>query len=1073
MKNSSVIEDESLKSIPAREMEIKQKKILSDGLELGVSVVVLKDGNVASNRDHGDVKILITCIKEAGIDFEKKGALKVVHFNPQYFRWIGNRQKGMIKADILLEYFCAVPSDYSKKHEKFGLIKQIIQRFTTESSIQSYMYVHDVGNEGCLANIQNTTLKVAAWINSLRNQHLPSVEEIFNLLLKFLYGENILSIQPLKVIEFAIDLPSSFCNNSTICEAVILKQVYEFLTKEYEKFHTTFLSDNIFEELVNIISELLRPLIAKTILHTGILEKLNETVVAVEYWNNYAIRSNVRNHSLGIVKAAECPKYFDIICHILDTNIHILKQHRKTPIALHKLYIASVFCGKYGLKECLRQFDIGDIGNNFLSNRIAAVIMVMGIHHYQKINLSELRRNIQVQLIEYLSSSKHSDYIADTLKKLDTYKSLYSFSTTRELDMVIPHVLLSEKHRCVLDNKKKDLLLLTYLEKHIQLQQHDQWNILESVVRQLFLYKNNLCTSAIANYIRSRDFIEIMMDTEINELPYDILTKHTFIPILLAIQEKKEEKQRSLQWNNSCDAKYQSSINLCETALEQNIRMTNWSIFPQDLSQKEVMTDSELKEQIFLEFVESNCNELDKTSCHGHDEIKSLSLVNSSCHKDVEKTNLLKKMEDITRKGYQSCLGFLEIDTRENLTKAINEHNYLQFCKDKELQCSTERWSYRQPYSKQKDLCQRKNCYIQIGYILCGCEMKNISTKHKKYKGLENLCSDETCNIHLPNKNKTKLFSLEEIAVTNSSKHILFEDFQSEHIPLVKEGKVTACQFTLAERCNAVLGITFTLTQCMIAFLQKILQRNDCKQHKTDFKQHETVCKQHETEEHVRKQTATNLCLVFGIISCNQILKNIVKEKENVNIQFSGKLQKLSIHRNNGNKKLENTLQKDKLMDLYDILQTDNSKCIKSELYNIINHNSIFRNDEITAYPVNGYNGMSNEILRVGSLNNFPSENSPSLIKLAKYGFYYEGKGREVTCFSCRVKHDDWSYQSNPLEVHRQISPYCEYLKTLTPSDQPVFRPTIEIIENDCRHNATPRMPSTEIRYQNGIGRYI
>ncbi|XP_076076970.1 baculoviral IAP repeat-containing protein 3-like isoform X2 [Mytilus galloprovincialis] len=113
---------------------------------------------------------------------------------------------------------------------------------------------------------------------------------------------------------------------------------------------------------------------------------------------------------------------------------------------------------------------------------------------------------------------------------------------------------------------------------------------------------------------------------------------------------------------------------------------------------------------------------------------------------------------------------------------------------------------------------------------------------------------------------------------------------------------------------------------------------------------------------------------------------------------------------------------------------------------------------------------MSNEILRVGSLNSFPSENSPSLIKLAKYGFYYEGKGREVTCFSCGIKHEDWSYRSNPLEVHRQISPYCEYLKTLTPSDQPVFRPSIEIIENDCRHNATPRMPTTEIPYQNGIG---
>ncbi|VDI43855.1 Hypothetical predicted protein [Mytilus galloprovincialis] len=497
-------------------------------------------------------------------------------------------------------------------------------------------------------------------------------------------------------------------------------------------------------------------------------------------------------------------------------------------------------------------------------------------------------------------------------------------------------------------------------------------------------------------------------------------------------------------------------------------------------------------ERVCHEYVGKNCHELVERHCHElvvriglavaekvyeHVERIGLALAErvyeyvERSSELVEENNMLKKMKDITNKGHRNCLELLTFYAKDDLHKSraitIYEKKQIQFCKDKKIQCVSKLCSNHLYNSTQEYLCSGIPFCFPNSEILCSFESKMLLTKHYNCRIHRNLCSDETCNIHLQHKNELKLFLLEEIADLNSSKHILLKDFQrkdeSKHIPLVKEGRVTddECQLTLAERCNAVLGITFTLAQCMIAFLQNILQRNNCKQQETD-------CKLQETEEHVMKQTVTNLCLVFGFISCNQISENVGKEKENVNIQFSGKLQTLlSIH---GNRKHENIIPKDKLMDLFDILQLDNSKCIKSELYNIINHNSIFRNDEITAYPVNGYNGMSNEILRVGSLNNFPSENSPSLIKLAKYGFYYEGKGREVTCFSCGIKHDDWSYRSNPLEVHRQISPYCEYLKTLAPSDQPILRPPIEIIENDCRHNATPRMPTTEIPYQNGIG---
>ncbi|XP_052088632.1 uncharacterized protein LOC127725587 isoform X2 [Mytilus californianus] len=1037
LKSSSVVQlnskDESLKSIPVREMEIKLKELIHEicedrFAELGANTFVLI----------------------VGIDLEKTDPLEALHFSSQNYIFIGYMQKGMDKSDIILKYFGAVPSDCSKKVAAF---KQFIQKSTAESSIAS-----DVGiNKECLAFLENTACTVAEWINSLRNQHLPSVEVICSILLKLLQRENILSIQFFKVIEFIKDLSSCSCYISTICKAAILKllQVYEFPIKENEKHCATFLhvlSANRLEELVNIYFyryKLLRPLIANP---TILLEKSKVTLDAVEYWKNHTIRSIVRNGDLRTCEVAECCKFFDIICLILDcdnfsTNMRTLKQHCKI---LHRSNIECVFCDIYGLKELLSNFNIGD---NFLSNSIAAL---NGIHHNQKINLSELRRNSNVLLVKYLRTMKHSEYKAVALKVLDTY-TLYrnSFPIESEtkipLDAGIKNVCPSEMRRSILEIESVDLLLLTYLDKHIQLQQHDQWNILESVVLQLFLYNNNLCTSAITKYIKSRDIIKIMMDTEINELPYDILTKHTFLPILLIlleIQDKKEEKQRLLQWINSCDAKYQLIINLL--VHEQTIEMTNWSTFPQNLSLEEVLTtNSNLKEQNFLRFVEPverKCHELVIKSCHEHDERICQDIVERSCHKVVERNNILKKTKDIIRKGHQSCLEFLEINTRENLyksfAKAIHEH----ICKDKELQYSSECCSNHQHNSTHKLLCPSKKFCVQIDDVLFGFVNKNLFTRHNNCRCHGNLCYDETCNIHLQHRNKPKLFLFEEDAVSNITKHILLKDIQSgninKHISLVKDGRVTECQLTFTERCYIVLGISHILNQTMLVVLKTIMTKNNCKQ-----------------ETGTRKQTVANLCLLFGLVTCKQIFKISGKGEDNVCIQFSEKFQKsLSIH---GNGKLENIMQKDKLMDLFDILQTDKSKCIKSELYNIINHNSIFRNDEITVFPVSK-NVMSNEILRVGSLNNFPSENSPSLIKLAKYGFYYEGKGREVTCFSCGVKHEDWSYRSNPLEVHRQISPYCEYLKT--------FRPSIDIIEGDCRQNATPRMQTTEISHVNGIG---
>ena len=104
---------------------------------------------------------------------------------------------------------------------------------------------------------------------------------------------------------------------------------------------------------------------------------------------------------------------------------------------------------------------------------------------------------------------------------------------------------------------------------------------------------------------------------------------------------------------------------------------------------------------------------------------------------------------------------------------------------------------------------------------------------------------------------------------------------------------------------------------------------------------------------------------------------------------------------------------------------------VKSFLYDIINYCQPNRSDSVMVYPVTGNANMSSELLRLGTLHNFPQENAPSLIRLAAAGFYFEGKGREATCFSCGVRYDNWSNYSVPLEVHRQISPNCNFIKEL------------------------------------------
>lgn len=70
-------------------------------------------------------------------------------------------------------------------------------------------------------------------------------------------------------------------------------------------------------------------------------------------------------------------------------------------------------------------------------------------------------------------------------------------------------------------------------------------------------------------------------------------------------------------------------------------------------------------------------------------------------------------------------------------------------------------------------------------------------------------------------------------------------------------------------------------------------------------------------------------------------------------------------------------------------------------------------------------NSMSQEMLRLFSLRNFPQHINISLIRLAQSGFYHTGQGSETKCYSCGVTYRDWTSGDNPMRVHRRISPSC------------------------------------------------
>ncbi|KAJ8315724.1 hypothetical protein KUTeg_007874 [Tegillarca granosa] len=94
---------------------------------------------------------------------------------------------------------------------------------------------------------------------------------------------------------------------------------------------------------------------------------------------------------------------------------------------------------------------------------------------------------------------------------------------------------------------------------------------------------------------------------------------------------------------------------------------------------------------------------------------------------------------------------------------------------------------------------------------------------------------------------------------------------------------------------------------------------------------------------------------------------------------------------------------------------------------------------------------MSYEWFRFGSYARYP-ENAPVRpIRLSAAGFFATGNGDEVKCFSCGVTYSNWLADDEAINVHRRISPHCEFVCNFD-ANIPISQPLNERSENNVLH---------------------
>lgn len=82
---------------------------------------------------------------------------------------------------------------------------------------------------------------------------------------------------------------------------------------------------------------------------------------------------------------------------------------------------------------------------------------------------------------------------------------------------------------------------------------------------------------------------------------------------------------------------------------------------------------------------------------------------------------------------------------------------------------------------------------------------------------------------------------------------------------------------------------------------------------------------------------------------------------------------------------------------------------------------------------VAGTQYLSSEIMRfehhrLSTFANYNNADAPSLLLMAKYGWYATGFGNETKTFCCSVVNTVWSKDDNPLDIHKNFQPGCSFI---------------------------------------------
>lgn len=79
---------------------------------------------------------------------------------------------------------------------------------------------------------------------------------------------------------------------------------------------------------------------------------------------------------------------------------------------------------------------------------------------------------------------------------------------------------------------------------------------------------------------------------------------------------------------------------------------------------------------------------------------------------------------------------------------------------------------------------------------------------------------------------------------------------------------------------------------------------------------------------------------------------------------------------------------------------------------------------------------FSNYLMRLSSYRRFQNKQAPSAIKLSKAGFYATGNNDETACFHCGCRYSHWCENEDPIRIHTEISPECEFILELSTSEK-------------------------------------